>query len=424
MRANVIHADLNPCGGAEQLALATLQALAGMGMQVDLAVAKQPDLARLEKAFGKEKIRGIFGKISVRPLGRIPVDLDWHTGMLGLGQKAGDMQEYDIVINTHADILPYYLPASSGRAYVTYCHYPVAADYARQRDADYLNSLIDLGLMDGRAADAAAGEGFWHSYLEYYLLMLRNSAIITNSEFSRKAIVDLLKTDGGRQPAIIAPPVSVEEFQKSGPFSPSRSDIVLVVSRINRSKKLENAVMLASILKSQKAGKKMVIAGNLSPDDYQGCRYYNYLLDLVEECGVSDYVTFKLNCELKKLGSLMRKSKVYFHPLREEPFGISVVEAMSAGLIPVVPDAGGQTEFVPTRYHFHSLEEAAGIIQASLQVPDAERLLMRSLVGGFSSSEYIRRFQNFVSELVAVPAAQNPTLAPQAKAQRVDSLSG
>jgi glycosyltransferase involved in cell wall biosynthesis len=424
LRANVIHADLNPCGGAEQLALATLQALTGMGMQVDLTVARQPDLARLGKAFGKERMRWIFGRITVRPLGRIPVDFDWHTGMLVLGQAASGMQEYGIVINTHADILPYYLPSFSGRAYVTYCHYPVAADYARQRNADYLDSLVDLGLLDARAADASAGKGFWHSYLEYYLLMLRNSTVVTNSEFSRRAIVDLVKSDGCR-PAVIAPPVSVGEFQKSGLFSAPRSDTILVVSRINRSKKLENAILLASILKRQKTGKKMVIAGNLSPDDYQGCRYYNYLLDLAEEYGVSDYVTFKLNCELKKLGSLMQKSKVYFHPLPEEPFGISVVEAMSAGLIPVVPDAGGQTEFVPARYQFHSLEEAAGIIRASMQAPDSERLLVRGTIGGFSSSEYIRRFQNFVSELVAEPASQNPALATlQTKAPRAaDSIS-
>jgi hypothetical protein len=135
LRANVIHADLNPCGGAEQLALATLQALSGTGMQVDLTVARPPDTARLEKAFGKERIRGIFGRIGVRSLGRIPVDLDWQTGLLTMRQDAGDMQGYDIVINTHADILPYYLPSFSGRTFVTYCHYPVVAEYAMRRSA-------------------------------------------------------------------------------------------------------------------------------------------------------------------------------------------------------------------------------------------------------------------------------------------------
>jgi glycosyltransferase involved in cell wall biosynthesis len=44
----------------------------------------------------------------------------------------------------------------------------------------------------------------------------------------------------------------------------------------------------------------------------------------------------------------MKKSKLYFHPLAGEPFGISIAEAMASGLIPSVPAVGGSTEFVPS----------------------------------------------------------------------------
>jgi glycosyltransferase involved in cell wall biosynthesis len=52
----------------------------------------------------------------------------------------------------------------------------------------------------------------------------------------------------------------------------------------------------------------------------------------------------------------MSKSKVYLYPVAGEPFGIAVVEAMAAGLIPVVPYIGGNSEFVPQRYHYRTLE--------------------------------------------------------------------
>jgi len=52
----------------------------------------------------------------------------------------------------------------------------------------------------------------------------------------------------------------------------------------------------------------------------------------------------------------MRETNIYFHTLAGESFGISTVEAMSAGLIPIVPDIGGHTEFVPRKYQFHTLE--------------------------------------------------------------------
>ncbi|MEO9362763.1 MAG: hypothetical protein ABI348_02570, partial [Nitrososphaera sp.] len=81
MKVNVIHADLNPCGGAEQLAVATLQAFLDMEMQVDLTVAKEPDFERIEKAFGG-RVRRILDRVKVKPLGRLPVAFDWQTGAL------------------------------------------------------------------------------------------------------------------------------------------------------------------------------------------------------------------------------------------------------------------------------------------------------------------------------------------------------
>lgn len=43
----------------------------------------------------------------------------------------------------------------------------------------------------------------------------------------------------------------------------------------------------------------------------------------------------------------MGEAKIYFHPMVGEHFGMSVVESMTAGLVPVVPDIGRPTEFVP-----------------------------------------------------------------------------
>jgi hypothetical protein len=40
---------------------------------------------------------------------------------------------------------------------------------------------------------------------------------------------------------------------------------------------------------------------------------------------------------------------------------------MDAGLIPVVSDDGGQTEFVPLKYQYHILEQAAQIISMALK---------------------------------------------------------
>ena len=399
MKSCVIHTDLNPCGGAEQLSISTVQALLGMGIEVDLHVARKPDVQRLENAFGRERIKSIFERVGITLLGQLPIEIG-PSGSATCAQKTR-MEKYDLVVNTHADILPYYVPSFSAKKCMTYCHFPVAADYAIQRNTEYLKVFADLGLLSSEMAEAP-GE-FWRSFLEYYLLTLRNSHVVTNSNFSRRAIARWLK---GEPATVIAPPVGVEEFRSA--LSYRRNDTVLVVSRINRSKKLEKALTLAQMLKRKGIGGRMIIAGNLSPDDRFGCAYYLQLENMIAQHGLSGYVKILLNVEFEKLQSLMGSSSVYFHPLEEEPFGISVVEAISAGLVPVVPNVGGPVEFVPEKYQYGSLEEAAGIVRSALEASIPERLALSDSVRDFSTAAYIRRFQSLVREKLAMDPVVQP----------------
>jgi glycosyltransferase involved in cell wall biosynthesis len=89
----------------------------------------------------------------------------------------------------------------------------------------------------------------------------------------------------------------------------------------------------------------------------------------------------------------MKEAKVYFHTLPGEPFGISTVEAMSSGLIPVVPDIGGHTEFVPLKYQFHTFREGVKVVSNALNAPSSERILISNSVKKYSVRNFIQRFQ-------------------------------
>ena len=73
---------------------------------------------------------------------------------------------------------------------------------------------------------------------------------------------------------------------------------------------------------------------------------------------------------------------------------------MSAGLIPVVPSIGGQTEFVPTKYQYDSLEQASQIVASALGVADDERQRISDSVIRFSEINYKRQFQLIISKLI------------------------
>ena len=54
MKANFIYSNLNPCGGGERFTLVTMNAVVEMGIEVDLTTLENPNLSKLENAFGKD----------------------------------------------------------------------------------------------------------------------------------------------------------------------------------------------------------------------------------------------------------------------------------------------------------------------------------------------------------------------------------
>ena len=61
-----------------------------------------------------------------------------------------------------------------------------------------------------------------------------------------------------------------------------------------------------------------------------------------------------------------------------------------------VPSTSGSAEFVPTQFHYSTLEEAARIISWAFQLPDKERVKISNSVDKFSSSHYIEGFKRLI----------------------------
>jgi len=85
-----------------------------------------------------------------------------------------------------------------------------------------------------------------------------------------------------------------------------------------------------------------------------------------------------------------------------EHFGMAVLEAMAAGLIPVVPNEGGVIEFVPQEYQFNTIEQAAEIIMYVFNhLPKTERIKLSDNINKFSNSHYIDGFQTILNQLLS-----------------------
>ncbi|PWU82263.1 MAG: hypothetical protein DLM72_02870 [Candidatus Nitrosopolaris wilkensis] len=411
MRANVIHGDLNPCGGAERLSLMTMQALLEMRIDdITLTTLTKPDLSKLRNTYGKNLV-SVMEKVNKINVVNLMEELRQQQ------EKDHQGYNYDITINTNGDAAPYYNSSFSKDNAITYCHFPSTKYHIESENVDYLKTDLGMTERSNLFTDDRNDEDIVNvkncttnlqfsrrkecfEILKYgYWNLMRNSTVITNSEFSRRAIVNAFELDNIY---ILSPPIDIETFRNVKLRSnddDAGNDIILVISRIAPHKKIENAIYLAKLLKDNNTGNGMKIVGNLY---YYYSNYYSELKQMVLDLGLTDYITFEINATLDKLLSIIRESRVYFHPMVGEPFGMAVVEAMAAGLIPVVPNEGGLTEFVPEEYQFNTIKQAAEIITHVFnQLPKNERIKIRSDINKFSNSHYINGFQSILNELLS-----------------------
>ena len=386
MIANIVHITLNARGGGERLAVATIKAISSMGIDVELSTVEKPDMLLIHDAYGTSVSKDIK---KVRTLNIL--------------QKYNP-RNYNLTVNTHGDMLPFYHKDFTKKNAITYCHYPIARYLIDCADPDYSAALQNMCLL---GMTPAVRNGYHDAVRSAYTKMMLKSTVLTNSEFSRKAILKTFGVDS----TILPPPVDVDIFHNACLASNVRDDSILVISRFHPSKKIENAIHLAKLLRQNEVGICMNIVGNMLPD---GIGYFNYLNDLVRHYGLEDFVRFEINVKFDRLLNLMCRSKVYVHPLPGEPFGISTVEAMSAGIIPVVPDIGGHTEFVPTRYHFHNYGEGVQAVAAALAAPASERIRLSHSTQKYSVTNYIKKFQQILVEVMDIgrkPLESTPVIS-------------
>ena len=401
--ALIVHDDLNACGGSERLAATTIETLAEIGFNVDLATFTMPDVAKIQRLFGINL--GGIRKILLTNLYSV---LNMKGELLDVNTDS-----YDIVMNTHGDLLPFHekhkdnnvaIKGKKANINLTYCHYPLLPYHIKKGMyraflEKYIHNMSCLE-VDKLFANASS----------QYNLMMNNNTILTNSAFSAKAIKQLYHNVN---PVVLSPPVDIDKFRKANlcyryPYD-KKQNIVLVVSRFSADKEIENAITLANLLKHEYLrGKieetKMIIAGNFSELNYE---YIRFLEKMILDYGLQNYVKLVFGASFDRLLDLMKKSKLYFHPLAGEPFGIAIAEAMASGIIPIVPTIGGSSEFVPSEYQYHSIQQAADIISNILNEinDDKSNSVVRSLdissrVSIFSIQSYKKNFKNIIDEVI------------------------
>jgi glycosyltransferase involved in cell wall biosynthesis len=184
--------------------------------------------------------------------------------------------------------------------------------------------------------------------LEKKLINYNKHLVLANSHYTANEVEQY----SHKTTHVLYPPFSDAILQagKTATKQP-QENLVVTVSRLDANKLLERIPQIAA---QTPQNIKFAVVGRL----------YNkgplsYLKALIKNMGLSDRVKFYPNASAEQKTDLLRRAKLYLHTMEGEHFGISIVEAMAMGCLPVVHDSGGMREFVPAYLRYRSVEEAA-----------------------------------------------------------------
>jgi len=315
---------INWCGGAEWVAINIITALKEHGHQV---------IVLSDKPLNQNKFMHVFGRKLwvdqqlVLPL-RCFSSTDYHNIYTDAIRCLMLKTKCEVIIDPFSNAI---LPGVN----VSYIHYP-------------LLKRVEAAMPITR------NKAFFYPYkiyLDFIKSKVGNKLIFANSKFTANAI----KTEIGINPHILYPPVSSEILNHSLlDFEKQRENNVITVSRICRQKGLE---IIPYIAKSCRREISFTIAGLLDSQEA-----LNSIVKLAKDLKVSERIKIITNIDRAHLRRVLSNSKVYLHTSINEHFGISIVEAMASGCIPVVHNSGGPKEFVPLNQRFNNIEEAADIV--------------------------------------------------------------
>ncbi len=353
MKIGIIHPIMDVIGGAEQTTISLLNALNDTKHDVTFYTTTK-DLTI------SNGIKTVFVK-------RLNLPLGWKIQrILEIKKLFEKAKGEDLIIVTSGTLSL----AETKKPVIIYCHSTFESELNLLKIKYFgiqklYNIIIKRKILD-----------------QMRLLKKSSVSLIANSEYTKKKIMENL----GKDSVVIYPPVKLMEknpnnIEKSG---------VITIARYSSEKNLEFAVNTM-----KKVNTHYRIFGNAK--FRLQFELYDNLLNLVKNTHVKLYC----NTDKENIEKSLHTSKVYFQTSKET-FGISVVEGIIAGCIPIVPDNSANKETVPfieLRYIENDEKDAMNKIKLALKGEyDIFLKKLQEHVNKFSHKKFQDSMLEYISE--------------------------
>ncbi len=155
----------------------------------------------------------------------------------------------------------------------------------------------------------------------------------------------------------IYPPVDMAPTESETNKTNQKENIILSVARFEEGGSKKQMEMVQTFLKLKRRfpvvmkGWRLVLAGGCAQGETN--TYLGTIADKIKKSATND-IELLVNCSGDKLKEIYGKARLFWHlcgldhrdPAMVEHFGMTIVEAMQNGVVPIVYDGGGQREIV------------------------------------------------------------------------------
>lgn len=361
-------------GGRMQVTVKMIEVLNEIGIVPELVCFKtnitKKEINALYKTSAEFHVKELF----FNP--RIP--FEWNILLFNFIARP-HLRTFDLIINSNNTSFL----ASQKRPMISYVHYP--------RKDRVLQKSRSIHFPEGEQKSMwdYPSDPFFLAKLLYRFdtRISPNDTQIANSEFTKAALLSRYAIPEERV-KVIFPPVGFTET----PETPKQKNLVVSLGRFSPEKRQLEQLELAKYFPEL----TFRFYGFVNSQ-----AYFSTLQQFIKEQKISN-VSLLPNASYQEIQVALDQAEYFLHSVRNEPFGITTVQAIQKNCIPLVHNSGGQKEIViEDGLRYDTFEEAVSVLRNLISKSNAEQhRIKRRLythIQRFSEQSFKEAFRKIVT---------------------------
>lgn len=214
---------------------------------------------------------------------------------------------------------------------------------------------------------------------------------VSNSEYTARCLQEAY---GKSYTEVLYPPVNEADHPRE--FGKGRDPYsVISLGRFSPDKRQLEQIQLAALLPDW----QFTIMGFVNEP-----KYFAQCEDLVQRLGLQN-VTLLRDVSTQERQKALQSASFFLHNLRNEPFGITTVQGIASGCLPIVHNSGGQREIVPFEdQRFDNVDDAAQKLknwsQQSIEKRAARMSELQASLPNYTAQRFREKFAELLDQLL------------------------